>query len=214
MVICAVVGCSNRTRWAKSTDTRFFPSPRDHRSSLSMYDRAKREATGLWLSGIRRADPDPDGTAICVCGTHVVKGLLVAPAHYFGARCTYSRGHGCVERARRKFSLCGSKPRGSFGLWIGVTGAFVALLSGWARQSPILPQGSVPQSKNQLLACSPQKWPRLYNQNGTIYVWANLRYVCIGRPSKLWSKRATAQAWSVKADRPDKCMRPKFFVEK
>ncbi|XP_065297009.2 uncharacterized protein [Dermacentor albipictus] len=74
MVICAVVGCSNRTCWAKSTNTNFFRLPKiiGHQGDRTRELSAKRR--GLWLARIKRADLNTERTGIRVCGAHFVKG--------------------------------------------------------------------------------------------------------------------------------------------
>ncbi|XP_077552537.1 uncharacterized protein LOC144166996 [Haemaphysalis longicornis] len=74
MVICAIVGCSNRTCWTKSTNKNFFRLPKviepqgDRTKELCVKRRSLR------LAQINRADLNTKRTGTHVCGAHFVKG--------------------------------------------------------------------------------------------------------------------------------------------
>ncbi|XP_075739324.1 uncharacterized protein LOC142784708 [Rhipicephalus microplus] len=74
MVICAIVGCSNRTCWSKSTNKNFFRLPKviEHQGDRTKELCVKRRS--LWLAWINRADLNIKRTGIRVCGAHFVKG--------------------------------------------------------------------------------------------------------------------------------------------
>ncbi|XP_077544657.1 uncharacterized protein LOC144157762 [Haemaphysalis longicornis] len=74
MVICAIVGCSNRTCWTKSTNKNFFRLPKviEHQGDRTKELCVKRRS--LWLARINRADLNTKRTGIRVCGAHFVKG--------------------------------------------------------------------------------------------------------------------------------------------
>lgn len=73
MVICAMVGCSNRTCWAKSTNRNFFRLPKivEHQGQRTkeLCERRRR----LWLARINRSDLN-EGAGVRVCGAHFVMG--------------------------------------------------------------------------------------------------------------------------------------------
>ncbi|XP_077516712.1 uncharacterized protein LOC144127609 [Amblyomma americanum] len=84
MVLCAIVGCSNRSdssrRKKKPTNTNFYRIPRIIADKCERSKTLSTNRRTLWLSRIKRADLDPDNPNLRVCGAHFTTG---APADLF-----------------------------------------------------------------------------------------------------------------------------------
>ncbi|XP_077498994.1 uncharacterized protein LOC144112615 [Amblyomma americanum] len=84
MVLCAIVGCSNRSdssrRKKKPTNTNFYRIPRIIADKCERSKTLSTNRRTLWLSRIKRADLDPDNPNFRVCGAHFTTG---APADLF-----------------------------------------------------------------------------------------------------------------------------------
>ncbi|KAH7964883.1 hypothetical protein HPB49_002228 [Dermacentor silvarum] len=77
MVLCAVFGCSNRSKTKKrrqSANTNLFRLPKVVHNQCDRTRTLSAKRRSLWLARIRRADLDTNRADIRVCGAHFVSG--------------------------------------------------------------------------------------------------------------------------------------------
>ncbi|XP_077555864.1 uncharacterized protein LOC144170135 isoform X3 [Haemaphysalis longicornis] len=110
MVMCAIVGCSNRSKSkarANSSNTSLFRLPTVVTNQCERTKELTARRRSMWLSRIKRADLNPNNPNIRVCGAHFVTGRPAklweeahpdwAPSLALG----YARKRGCTERSER-----------------------------------------------------------------------------------------------------------------